>query len=88
MWCVWIGVAAFGLGLHFEYDFRDRVARLPGLVDERGNTASLATTMAGLDAYQHAKTLRKVGFTSFGVGVFLCTCGVMTRSQKGASNVS
>ena len=81
-------MAAIGAGLHYEYDFRDRVERLPPLVDERGNTASLAAAMAGLDSYERAKTLRKVGFASFGVGALLCVCGVLATSQKARSNVA
>ena len=81
-WCIWIGVAAIGLGLHFEYDFRNRVQSLPAVVDEHGNTASLASVMAGLDSYQQAKNLRKLGFVSFGVGGLLCACGVLATSQK------
>jgi hypothetical protein len=82
MWCIWIGVFGICVGTHLEYDYRDRVAQLPALVDEHGNTASLEIAMAGLDSYEHAKTLRQIGFGSFGLGALLCMAGIFTTSQR------
>jgi hypothetical protein len=77
----WSAAIALGLGFHFEMDYRDRVASLPQLVDEHGNTASLETAMAGMDSYERARQVRKFGFVSLGVGAVLFICAVTTKRE-------
>ena len=77
----WTAAIALGLGYHFEIDYRDRVASLPQLVDEHGNTASLETAMAGMDSYERAMQVRKFGFISLGVGVALFICAVTMKRE-------
>jgi hypothetical protein len=78
----WGAAVALGLGLHSEMDCRDRLANLPSLVDEHGNTASLETAMAGMDSYEEAKRLRKFGFVSFGVGAVFSICAAATKREE------
>ena len=70
-----------GLGVHFELDYRDRVARLPSPVDEHGNTASIETAISGLNSYKRAKRVRKFGFVSFGIGAVLSICALSARRE-------
>ena len=66
----------------------DGLNHLPALVDERGNTASLETAMSGLDSYEHAKRMRRIGIVRFGVGVLLCAGAVITTSKRESSHVA
>ena len=63
-------------------DYRDRVAGLPQLVDEHGNTASLETAMAGMDSNARARRVRKFGFVSLGVGAVLFICAATTKREE------
>jgi hypothetical protein len=81
MWCVWIGVFGICIGTHMESDYSDRIANLPVLVDQNGQTASAETAMVALDSYQHAKTLRWIGFSALGLGAAFCALGVFATSQ-------
>jgi hypothetical protein len=82
MWCIWVGVLGICVGASLEYGYRERIARLPALVDQSGHTASLETAMAGLDSYQHARDLRRIGFSALGLGALLCALGVFATSQR------
>lgn len=81
----WTAAVALGLGIHFEVDYRDRVAGLPSLVDERGNIASLETAMAGIESYKKAKQVRTFGFVCLGVGVVLFVCAAGTKRKERCS---
>lgn len=70
------------LGTHLEYQYRDEVAQLPQLVESPGHMASVEVAMAGLDSYEHATTLRRIGFTALALGGVLCVIGVCATSQK------
>lgn len=73
------------LAFRFEMDCRDRVARLPSLVDANGNTASVQVAMAGLDSHEQARQIRRYGLGSLGVSVLLCAGALITRSRKGTA---
>ena len=79
-----ICAAAFTLmlGFRYEMDYRNRLNSLPSLADERGNTASPATAIAGMDSYERAKQIRRYGFVSFGVGAMFCACTAVTKHQR------
>lgn len=65
-------------------DYRDRLSRLPALVDALGNTASVETAIAGMDSYENAKQIRRYGFVSLGVGALLCVGTIMTKHHREA----
>jgi len=61
---------------------------LPSLVDALGNTASLETTIAGMDSYERARQIRRYGFVSLGVGALLCAGAAITKHQREESHAA
>ncbi len=78
---LWGAAFSLVLALRFESHYRDTVAHLPSLVDERGTTASVQVAMAGLDSYERARQIRRFGFISFGTGVLFCVGWLGTKSR-------
>jgi hypothetical protein len=82
---IWAAAFTLLLGFRYEMDYRDRLNSLPSLVDEHGNTASLATAITGMDSYERAKQIRRYGFVSLGVSVLFCACTAVTKHQREVS---
>jgi len=80
---IWGSAFTVLLGFCLEMYYREQLGNLPGLVDTRGNTASLEVAMGGLDAYVRAKQIRIYGFMSLGVGALLCAGAVATKYPDG-----
>jgi hypothetical protein len=78
----WGAAIAVGLGFRCELNYRDRLASLPSLVDERGNSASLEAAVAGLEAYERAGQVRKCGFVSLGAAAVLFICAAATKRKE------
>ena len=78
----WGASIALAIGYHYEMDYRDRLAALPSIVDERGRTASVETAMAGIESYARARRVRKFGFVSLGVGLVLFICAAGTKRAE------
>jgi hypothetical protein len=74
------------LGLRFELEYRDRLNKLPTLVDEHGVVRSMETAvetaMVGLDSYDRAKRIRRFGVACIGIGVLLVAGALVTRHNK------
>jgi len=79
---IWGAAFTLLLGLRYESDYRDRLGRLPQIVDAHGKTVSLDLATAGLDSYERAKQIRRYGFASFGIGSLLCICAAVTKSRQ------
>jgi hypothetical protein len=80
---IWSAAFALMLGLRFELEYRDRLKKLPTLVDEHGVVDPMETeverAMAGLDSYDRAKRIRKFGFASAGIGALLFVGALVTK---------
>jgi hypothetical protein len=74
------GVLVFA-GLQFEKSYRERVGRLPNLVDANGHTSPVETAIASLDDYGRALQIRRCGFAGFGVAFVLGGVFVFTKDK-------
>jgi len=84
---IWGAAFALLLGFRYEMDYRDRLSRLPSLVDTLGNTASVETAMAGMELYERAEQIRTYGFVSLGLGALLCVGVAITTHQSEGSSM-
>ena len=80
--CVIIGILAVCIAIGLNTTYNEHVQQLPPIVDEHGNTASIETAMAGLEAYEKAKKTRNLGIASFAFGGLLFICVVITTGKK------
>ncbi len=85
---LWGAALTLVLALRLETDYRDRVGRLPSLVDARGNTASIQVAMSGLDSYERAKQIRRFGFASLGAGILFSVGWLATKSKTKEPHVA
>ncbi len=85
---LWGAAFTLVLALRLETDYRDRVGRLPSLVDSHGNTASIQVAISGLDSYERAKQIRRFGFASLGAGILFSVGWVATKSRAKEAHVA
>lgn len=80
--CVALAALMFCVAACFEIKYQEGLRRLPSLVNEKGETASLAAAIAGLDMYERVKRERIIAAVFLGVGVVLGVFTTVTTTRK------
>ena len=80
--CAFLAMFMLCVAVCFEIRYRQGLQRLPSLVNEQGETASLAAAIAGMDMYEQVKRERTFATVFLGVAVLLGVCAAVTTSQK------